>query len=994
MKKTSRKFKITAAILAGLLIAGFLLIFAGRPSGNRLPPIPGKGTVRSADGRRLILGDLQIEGFPAFAALPELFKDFAAYREIECSGTFPALKAPFRLKLLRGDLPEEEKLELITELHGRPLTFDATVNRRAETVRFELRGTVDHGDLANFRVKLPRGTAFEGTVQLTARGTLKSGRLAETPEIEGVFTRGSRLFLGPFRLLAGGRFELATALDGAPQLTLPEARLTLANLELGDLQFVFAGHDNVHFSGQLRPQAPLQFSRSLPFSGQCALDSGDWSIHAELAERCSITTARALVQLTDLAVNARGSAGGGSIDYHGNADSLSLRPDDGGRRLWSGTGVKLRGEIELNRNSAGQLAIKAENRIFDFAAFELSDGGRYFQAENLHLESGLRPQDESVDFRLEGANIRAEQLDEIFALEQFRAAGSIVIAAGAIVKLDKFTAGAASLRLHQPGWRFDARDLSAEGGFDRRREAPGDNLELNMLAAEIAVSDRDGNRFLAPHGAWKLGAELRTTDRRPGVWHHRFNSDAATWNQSRPQSDFTAKLTKPELALTIADAGLALQQIGLKIDRLTGNMQWKNPAPLRAGLFSRSWNFDFAELSLGLERNLDGFKGKFRLGDGALSEPDRKIELSGLALEIPFVPPASADAPVGGLAIKKVLMPQKIIQSVEGTVGGKGNVISCKGLTRSELFAGGGLFFTGKTEIQGSAWNSVTEFSMPSTMLNGELQLSELLQLPGTWRFLGRMSATGELRFGEGAPREQLMLHLSGDGADGNAAFAGLTGEIMLPDGPESRHDFSFKSFVGKDFQTGGGKLVLSGGKLAAADFAAWGGNWHLRSGRPGPEGGMLYEFEAKGITPAALIANPAWRDAVTETTLAGTVTLLVDGAGQPCLFAAELVAERAGLMRFAGLEKYRVLPGKSTDLELVEFAAAAWKQFEFKKLALKIRPGRGGMLLQVAADGRPAAPVPFVYEKNRFRRALPTEYGFDAEIEVTGDYRIPPEKK
>ncbi|MGE4565618.1 MAG: hypothetical protein AB7F32_12155, partial [Victivallaceae bacterium] len=99
MKKISRKFKITAVILAGLLIAGCLLIFAGRSPVRRLPPIPGKGTVRSDDGRRLILGDLRIEGYPVFSALPELFDEFTAHREIECSGTFASLNAPFRLKL-------------------------------------------------------------------------------------------------------------------------------------------------------------------------------------------------------------------------------------------------------------------------------------------------------------------------------------------------------------------------------------------------------------------------------------------------------------------------------------------------------------------------------------------------------------------------------------------------------------------------------------------------------------------------------------------------------------------------------------------------------------------------------------------------------------------------------------------------------------------------------------------------------------------------------
>ncbi len=995
MKKTSRKFNLTVAILAGLLIAGLFLIFSGRSAAGRLPPVPGKGTVRSDDGRRLIIAEMRIDELPPLSELPELFKAFSAHREIECSGSILALKAPFRLKLSRGDLPDEEKIELITELHGRPLTVDAVANRQTGILHFELRGTIDQGDVAGFRMRLPRGIAFEGSVQLTAKGSLKNGHLAEAPEIEGTFARGSRFFLGPFRMLAGGRFELGTAPDGAPQLNLPEARLTFANLELGDLQFVFAGHDNVHFSGRLQPLAPQQFSRPLPCTGQFALGSGDWSIHAELAERCSIATPRALIQLTDFAINARGAAAGGSIDYHGSADSLSLRPDDGDRRLWSGTGVKLRGEVELSRNSAGQLAVKAEKRGFDFAGFELSDGGRYFQAENLRLESGFTPYAGEIDFRLEADRLHTEQLGEIFTLEQFRAAGVIALVGGSIAKLDRFTAGAASFLLRQNGWSFQARDLSAEGGFDRLRQTPGDNLELTVLAAEIAIADGDGNQFQAPHGAWKLGAELRSADRRPAAWHHRFNSDSAKWNQSRTQADFSAELTRPELALAITDANLSLQQIQFKIDRIAGNIQWKNPAPLRSGLFSRSWNFDFTGPALDLERDLDGFKGKFHLTDGALGEPERKIELSGLSMEIPFVPPASADAPAGELTVKKVLMPQKIIESVSGAVGGKGNLISCKGLTRSALLAGGGLFFAGKTEITGNSWNSVTEFSMPSTMLNGELQLAEWLGMPGNWRFLGRMSATGELRFGESAPREQLVLQLAGDISDGSAAFAGVTGEVMLPDGPESRHTFEFKSFAGKWFQAGSGKLAISGGKPVAAEFAAWGGSWRLSAGRTDRNGLPLFDFEVSNINPAALFRHPEWAEAVKDTVFSGTVTLAGGDQARPLrLFSADLAAERAGVMRFAPLERYRVLPGKNTDLELVEFAAAAWKQFDFKKLNLKIRFGADGTLLQVAADGRPAAPVPFVYESNRFRRALPTEYGFDAEIEITGDYRLPPEKK
>ena len=89
-------------------------------------------------------------------------------------------------------------------------------------------------------------------------------------------------------------------------------------------------------------------------------------------------------------------------------------------------------------------------------------------------------------------------------------------------------------------------------------------------------------------------------------------------------------------------------------------------------------------------------------------------------------------------------------------------------------------------------------------------------------------------------------------------------------------------------------------------------------------------------------------------------------------------------------MERYRYVPEEGADPELFEFVAAAWKDFDAQRLQLLLRPHSDARQLRLTAEGRPVAPVPFIYENGRFRPARDGEFGFDGEVAISGDYRLP----
>ena len=65
-------------------------------------------------------------------------------------------------------------------------------------------------------------------------------------------------------------------------------------------------------------------------------------------------------------------------------------------------------------------------------------------------------------------------------------------------------------------------------------------------------------------------------------------------------------------------------------------------------------------------------------------------------------------------------------------------------------------------------------------------------------------------------------------------------------------------------------------------------------------------------------------------------------------------------------------------------------QNFDAQRLQVLLRPRADVRQLRLIADGRPLAPVPFVYENGRFRPVRAGEYGFDGEVAISGDYRLP----
>ena len=164
---------------------------------------------------------------------------------------------------------------------------------------------------------------------------------------------------------------------------------------------------------------------------------------------------------------------------------------------------------------------------------------------------------------------------------------------------------------------------------------------------------------------------------------------------------------------------------------------------------------------------------------------------------------------------------------------------------------------------------------------------------------------------------------------------------------------------------------------LKNARWDAWGGHWkYLRDG----------EFQVKGIQLAGLLPISGWQDAV-HGKFSGTVSL--NEAFQ--VEKGDLKSDGAGSLALAGMEKYRLLPKKEFDMNALAFTTAAFREFQFNTLALRLIRRKNGVLLRISGEGRPAKAVPFVLEKSGlFRPAISGERGFDGNVEIGCGYRIP----
>ncbi len=955
---------------------------------------PFGGEVRSFTNGRMVIADMTLAGAPDWEEVLQLLRQDPRCRAIEGSGVWKpedGTVVPFRFQVESGDNPQLRRLELIARFDRRTAAVEGTLDLVRQELRADVRAALTEKELRLLGWDIPASIRLRGVVEFRGRMVLIGDplRLAEPPELYGRFAAEGRLEAAPFRMLSPGRFQLGAGENGGTVLTLPEAELTFPHLVLRKPTFHFGENGRVAVKAEAGLKPPLQLNLPLQLQGEYQPESGKWTFQAGAEGAIVLDTPECLARLQSFQLRGEGDRAGGDLTVAARGESLALHAESGDAGLWSGLGVDLEARRGFSFDEAGRSGTDSETVLLGFRRFDLPGGGEErFSADRLKLELERRDGvPAAARFKLEADAVQLEGAKRAFALSGLSCKGFLKTGNGQVEVLSDFAGVAQALTLRYGDWHFQGKKLTFDAAFDRQKQPGEENFRWGIRAESGRANWR--NAVLDMRNAnWTLEAEFRPGDRRPGSWRHRFQGETGVLTAAAT----SAKFEKGMLMLELADADLAVRSAGLQLENASGTHRVAPERLLRGG-FSGEWSWHARTFRGSTRRELDGHRGELQLSGGGLSGARRSgppLEFAGIDLQLPFVPPAAADAPRGKLTVSAVRGGGDLVGVLQTDLTARGTQLSWRGNVRVPLLSGGGFFLTGELDRKNGTPELFTEFTLPLSQLSRPLPLSALTGLPGDWQYEGRLGMSGSLRMGAGNLKRDWTYELDGDATSGSARIAGLRGKLRAGDG---RSELAFRQLESGGVKTGAGEMVLERDQtdwvLHRATVSAWDGKWMLREPvRIGGKRALRLPLRASSVGVDGLLPLPAWRGAVSGR-FSGWLTLgVADGMLVPT--EAELRSDGASRLRLAGMERYRYVPKEGADPELFEFVAAAWNDFDAQRLQLLLRTHPDARQLRLTAEGHPVAPVPFVYESGRFRPARNGEYGFDGEVAISGDYRLP----
>ena len=414
-------------------------------------------------------------------------------------------------------------------------------------------------------------------------------------------------------------------------------------------------------------------------------------------------------------------------------------------------------------------------------------------------------------------------------------------------------------------------------------------------------------------------------------------------------------------------------RIGLSADLMHCNLlDWTGRKWTGKCSAGGTWSAD--HISLKADRSQKNiWSGKWNFTGGNLNY--NGLAVKGAAGQLPW---GSADA--AGCKIRaeqfryKALSAADIVMELQNTAAG----MSLRGRGRSGL-TGGSCFITGN--VRRDLRTGEVEYAMPAATLQKELKVAEIFPIAGEWAFAGKVGGSGRIGWEQKQLHWQNKYNFSGFARNASCMMEELAGQIELENGEIADGRLLFRRLSSVAGEAADGELQFRTEKqqlhLQEARFKAWGGYWkQLRNG----------EFQVKGIQLAGLFGLPGWQNAV-QGTFSGSIALEPSWQVRQC----ELKSDAAGSLALAEMEKYRLLPKMEFDMNALAFTTAAFRDFRYSSLALRLIRRQNGVLLRVSGEGRPAQAVPFVLENSGvFRPAAKDEQGFDGNVEIGCGYRIP----
>ena len=572
-------------------------------------------------------------------------------------------------------------------------------------------------------------------------------------------------------------------------------------------------------------------------------------------------------------------------------------------------------------------------------------------------------------------------------LKDLRFSGFAELASDWEVAELRVTGGAETALFLYPECEISATFPAFSLEFDRNSIKPGDNFIGRMDSHRLTLSAFGGTLSVpAAHAAWS--GELRENGLLPERWHVALDMPEGTAESRELEGTFRSFRCDVVFERSRVSGLTATLE---ELSALVGGV----PAPRK--LFAQRQT-----LSLRHDEN-SGHSGSYVLSGGSIFEQEDGVD--DVSVELPLTWAAGGARGEGSFRIGRIVFPGNVLDSASGGLRFETGALKFDGSAASGFWKGDALRFSGEFSRQ-REWVLAGKYDLAEVVLEKPLPLGAVFPAVSA----PDMSISGKLSGGGSFEFTPLKRDWTGQYGIAAGTFRcrelelrNLYGTLRLPgSGAGSRNP--------------GGELRF--GELAAGSFSMRNGMFSFRLLRPDEcdvlnGSGNVWGGRVRLSSPVSLrpgmesveigmvIRSLEWSGLLRELGIdAGAIGGKADGmlfwrvytdGRRPELVSAELTSAGGERLNLKALEPFVLASDSSASLQ--RFSLELLRDFNCRTLRLRFeREPSGSALLSIYAAGRPAETIKVRDENYRkwIRSVNPALFGFDGEIELSADYRIP----
>ena len=549
------------------------------------------------------------------------------------------------------------------------------------------------------------------------------------------------------------------------------------------------------------------------------------------------------------------------------------------------------------------------------------------------------------------------------------------------------------------------------------------SLEPFKVAPETVLALPVGFSGSWEGGRWKMqGSSEHNESHAPGSW--KLSLPEATCMLKPPGVEFEAGNDGGDVQVlgTIRDAGIVLRagENRISMDRLSCSWSVRRQQDVAVTLEVSAGQTRVAagELTATLpgmilrtSGNVSGsspaLRSSFELSRARLSHAGSSISATGISARIPLVWPLKR-AEKGTFRIGSFSLGRLALGTVQGTIRQTGPGMVLEGAYESTLLPGARVAFSGETQagptgVTGSARFNLADYRIPDRYTPGKL----FPALRG-FRLGGILDVAGEARFERGRVRARARLGVA-EGVvqsdDLDLEVTGVKATVAFPDLLEARsapaQTISFARARLGEVELSDARAVVQVESpesffLEQARFSWCDGRVFVQPLRvvPGRDTYDLVLF-CDRVRLAPLLQQLGGLRARGEGAVSGRIPLAINGKtvrfDDGFLYSSP---GDGGRVELTGTEIFTAgIPPETMQYAQLDLAREALKEYDYDWVKLGFHSEEDMLLMRLQFDGKPAGPLPFVYDRTfgGFARVKAGHKGSNFQgIRLDVNFRLP----